>query len=258
MPNPAGPHWDDGITRWNDGSLWGPVSAPPPALLTSSESIPLNSTAMEYWEITKQRAQETLPVWVQYLPTFQVAGQGTAELTALAAQTPAQAAITRTVGGVSYTAASAKTLLDDYTDVVKTMKDKEELLDRKRAGLRAHDRAIDQLNKRWYKAVKAGNDPGSEVYEALEGITTEPATPAPGTIEINCRCWSPTFPAAASMPPRSSSNGRSSAWMPASTTVPRSTPAATPSDPSPWARPSKSSPKPPTASPPVPPRHEPS
>jgi hypothetical protein len=274
MPNPAGAHWDDGITRWDDGSVWGPISAPAPALLTSTEPIPHNTTAMEYWEITKQRAQETLPVWTQYLPTFQVAGQGTAELTALidgfeplvqqrtdvqdtydaafratqdallrmkalgtkvpaiieaqldenagimkdvddlyatatrsegtilkrlrdllpvwvranavlAAQTPAQAAIVRTVGGVSYTAASAKTLLDGYTDLVKSMKDKEELLDRKRAELRAHDRATDQLNKRWYKAVKASNDPGSDVYEALNGITTEPTTPAPETIEIN-------------------------------------------------------------------------
>lgn len=229
---------------------------------------------MEYWEITKQRAQETLPVWTQYLPTFKVAGQGTVELTALidgfeplvqgrtdaqdtydaafravqdallrmkglgtkvpaiieahldenagimkdvddlyatatrsegsilkrlrellpvwtranaalAAQTPAQDAIVRTVGGVSYTVVSAKALLDGYTDLVKTMKDKDELLDRKRAELRTHDRATDQLNKRWYKAVKASNDPGSDVYEALNGITTEPTTPAPETIEIN-------------------------------------------------------------------------
>lgn len=274
MPNPAGAHWNDGFTRWNDGSVWGPVSASSPVLLTSIEPFPHHSTAMEYWETTKQRAQETLPVWTQYLPAFQVAGQGTAELSALidgfeplvqqrtdaqddydaafrtvqdallrmkslgtkvpaiieaqldenagimkdvddlyatatrsegtilkrlrellpvwtranavlAAQPPAQAAIIRTVGGISYTVATAKALLDGYTELVKTMKDKEELLDRKRAELRAHDRATDQLNKRWYKAVKASNDPGSAVYEALEGITTEPATPAPETIEIN-------------------------------------------------------------------------
>jgi hypothetical protein len=274
MPNPAGAHWDDGLTFWDDGSTYDSAIDPPPVLLTSAEPIPLNSTAMEYWEITKQRAQETLPVWTQYLPTFKVAGQGTTELTALiggfeplvqgrtdaqdtfdaafratqdallrmkalgtrvpaiieanldhhtgimkdvddlyatppraegsilkrlrelipvwtranaalAAQTPPQAAIVRTVGGMTYTVVSAKTLLDGYTDLVKAMKDKEELLDRKRAELRTHDRAADQLNKRWYKAVKASHDPGSEVYEALEGITTEPATPAPETIEIN-------------------------------------------------------------------------
>lgn len=274
MPNPAGARWNDGITRWNDGSVWGAAPAPPPVLLTSTEPIPLYSTAMEYWEITKQRAQETLPVWTQYLPTLKVAGQTPAELTALidgfeplvqartdaqdthdaafravqdallrmkvlgtrvpaiieahldenasimkevddlyataprtegsilkrlrdllpvwvranavlAAQSPAQEAIVRTVGGVTYTAASARTLLDGYTDLVKAMKDKEEQLDRKRTALRAHDRAADQLNKRWYKAVKASNDPGSDVYEALSGITTEPTTPAPDPVEIN-------------------------------------------------------------------------
>lgn len=229
---------------------------------------------MEYWEITKNRAQETLPVWTQYLPAFKVGGLGTTELTAfidgfeplvqarttaqddfdmafraaqdallrmkalgtkipalieahlddnagimkdvddvyavpprteasilkrlrmllpvwtradaaLAAMTPAQPPITRTVGGVAYTAASAKTLLDGYTDVIKTVEDKQELLDRRRAELRAHDRTCDNLNKRWYKAVKASHDPGSDVYEALEGITTEPSTPVPETIEIN-------------------------------------------------------------------------
>lgn len=276
MPNPLEARWNDGVTRWNDGSLWGPAPTPEPApvLLTSETNFSLNTQAMEYWEITKQRAQETLPVWTQYLPTFKVGGQGTAELTtlidgfeplvqartqaqddfdaafraaqdallrmkvlgtkvpaiieaqldeneglmkdvgdlyavqpraepsilkrlrmllpvwtranaALAAMTPAEAPVTRTVGGVAYTAASAKTLLDGYTDLIKTVQDKQELLDRSRAELRAHDRTCDQLNKRWYKAVKAIHDPGSDVYEALAGITTEPSTPVPETIEIN-------------------------------------------------------------------------
>ncbi len=276
MPTPAGAHWDDGLTHWDDGSTWDSASAPPaaPVLLTAENSFSLTTTAMEYWEITKNRSQETLPVWTQYLPDFKVGGQGTTELTAfidgfeplvqartaaqdtfdacfrtaqdallrmkvlgtrvpaiieahldentgimkdvndlyatqprtegsilkrlrmllpvwvradaaLAAMTPAEPPITRTVGGVSYTAASAKALLDGYTDVIKDLEDKQELLDRKRAELRAHDRAADQLNKRWYKVVKAMHDPGSEVYEALAGITTEPSTPAPETIEIN-------------------------------------------------------------------------
>lgn len=276
MPHPLEARWDDGVTRWNDGSLWnsGPATPAPPVLLSADHTFSLNTTAMEYWEITKNRAQETLPVWTQYLPTFKVGGQGTTELTAyidgfeplvqertlaqdnfdacfraaqdallrmkmlgtrvpaiieahldendglmkdvddlyatqpstesgilkrlrmllpvwvrantaLAAMTPAESPITRAVGGVSYTAATAKTLLDGYTAVINDMQDKQELLDRKRTELRAHDRAADQLNKRWYKAVKASHDPGSAVYEALAGITTEPSTPAPETIEIN-------------------------------------------------------------------------
>ena len=38
---------------------------------------------MEYWEITKQRAQQTLPVWTQYVPALVVNGQGTAALSTL-------------------------------------------------------------------------------------------------------------------------------------------------------------------------------
>lgn len=276
MPNPLEARWN--VSHWNDGSVWGPASTPEPApapvLLTSDTNFSLTTHAMEYWEITKQRAQETLPVWTQYLPTFKVGGQSPTELTtliegyeplvqtrttaqddfdaafraaqdallrmkvlgtkvpaiieaqldeneglmkdvgdlyavqprteasilkrlrmllpvwtranaALAAMTPAEAPVTRTVGGVAYTAASAKTLLDSYTNLINAVQDKQELLDRSRADLRAHDRACDVLNKRWYKAVKAIHDPGSDVYEALAGITTEPSTPAPDTIEID-------------------------------------------------------------------------
>jgi hypothetical protein len=105
--------------------------------------------------------------------------------TALAALTPAQPAITRSVGGTVYTVAAAQLLLDGYTNLVKTQKDKEELLDVTRTELRTHERLTDQLNKRWYKVAKASSDAGSDLYEALSGITTEPGTPVPDTIEIN-------------------------------------------------------------------------
>ena len=78
-----------------------------------------------------------------------------------------------------------KALLDGYTDLVKAMHDEQEALDRKRAALRTLDRRVDQLNKRWYKVMKNTFDPGSDAYEALSGITTEPSTPAPDPIEIN-------------------------------------------------------------------------
>lgn len=276
MPNPAGAHWDDGLTFWDDGSTWDSADAPAPepVLLTSETNFSINTHAMEYWEITKQRAQQTLPVWTLYIPTFKVGGLGTTDLTgyingfeglvqartqaqddfdaafrdgqnallrmkvlgtkvpaiieahldenaavmknvddlylvqprtegsilkrlrmllpvwtqanaALAAMTPPEPPITRTVGGVAYTVATALTLLESYTVLVDAVELKQEQLDKKRAELRAHDHACDMLNKRWYKAVKASHDPGSEVYEALAGITTEPTTPAPETIEIN-------------------------------------------------------------------------
>jgi hypothetical protein len=228
---------------------------------------------MEYWEITKQRAQQTLPVWAQYTPALKVGTQGTAELStliagfeplvqlriaaqdeadaayragqdallrmkalgtkipalieghldenaalmrdvddlyatnprtessilkrlrellpvwaranaALAALSPAQPAITRVVGGVAYSVALAQALLDGYTAIVNTISTADEALDVRRTALRAHDRAVDQLSKRWYKIAKAQSDPGSALHDALGGITTEPGTPAPETIEI--------------------------------------------------------------------------
>ena len=83
MPIPIEARWNDGVTRWNDGSLWSAPAAPAPILLTSNDPIPLTTTAMEFWEITKQRSQETLPVWNQYLPALKVGGLGTADLEAL-------------------------------------------------------------------------------------------------------------------------------------------------------------------------------
>jgi len=88
MPNPAGPHWDDGITRWDDGSLWSDSSSPAPEEpFLPSNSINLNThTTMQYWEITKDRAQTSLTVWAQYAPTLKIGTQGTTELEALIAQ----------------------------------------------------------------------------------------------------------------------------------------------------------------------------
>lgn len=229
---------------------------------------------MEYWEVTKARAQETLPVWTQYLPDLKVGGQGTTELgnliddfeplaqartaaqdefdaafragqdallrmkvlgtkvpviieghleenagimkdvddlyatnprsestilkrlrellpvweranAALAAMSPAQPPITRVVGGTAYTVVLARALLDGYTTVVNTISTKSEALDVQRAALRALDRTVDQLNKRWYKIAKAQSDPGSDLYVALGGISTEPGTPAPEPVEID-------------------------------------------------------------------------
>ena len=119
-----------------------------------------------------KRARMLYPVWVR-------------ANTALAALAPAQPPVTRVVQGVAYTAAMLKTLLDDYTGLIANNNNKQELLDQQRTALRALDRTVDQLNKRWYKVVKASYDPGSPEYEALSGIPTEPGTPLPETIEID-------------------------------------------------------------------------
>ncbi len=85
MPNPAGAHWDDGLTFWDDGSTWDSAVTPAPAApLLPSTPITLNThTTMQFWEITKERAQLSLTVWTQHAPTLKIGTQGTTELTAL-------------------------------------------------------------------------------------------------------------------------------------------------------------------------------
>jgi hypothetical protein len=118
-----------------------------------------------------KRARMLYPVWVR-------------ADTALAALTPAQPPIKRVIAGTEYTALLLKGQLDGFTDLVKEMRDKESILNGKRADLRSHDRAVDQLIKRWYKNVKALADPDSALEMALRLVPTEQGTPAPDTIEI--------------------------------------------------------------------------
>lgn len=57
--------------------------------------------------------------------------------TALAALTPAQPPVTRAIAGTVYTAVLLKGLLDDFTDVIKDLRDKESVLNTKRAAVRS-------------------------------------------------------------------------------------------------------------------------
>jgi hypothetical protein len=120
-----------------------------------------------------KRARDLVPVWKQ-------------ANTALAAQTPPQPAMVRPIQGQQWTVAMLETLVNTgYDGLVGTMKAKEEALDDKREDLRTHDAVVDRLNKNWYGYVKNTYDPGTEIYEALSDIPTEPSTPAPEVIEID-------------------------------------------------------------------------
>lgn len=229
---------------------------------------------MEYWDVTKERAQISLPIWQTHTPTLKVGTLGPADLetlingyeplvqartaaqddfdeaervvarhllimkilsvkvpaliegqlsenqsimddlndvhavvprteptilkrarmvypvwmranTAMAALTPTQPPITRVIAGTPYTAVKLKELLDGFTDVVKDMRDMESVLNGKRMALRSHDRATDQLCKRWYKLAKATAEPDSDLETALKDVPTEQSTPAPDPIEIS-------------------------------------------------------------------------
>ena len=230
---------------------------------------------MEYWEITKDRAEKTLPVWQQYIATVKINGKLPADLdtliggfmplvtarvtaqdnqdtafravqsallvmrtlglrvagmiesqldedlhlmdkleklrrvaprtastilkratelvpiwkqanAALAAASPALPPLVKPIQGVGHTVAMLESLLaTGYNALLKTLNDKQELLDKAREDLREHDAAVDRLNKNWYKYVKEAYEPADDVYEQLAGIPTEPSTPAPEVIEID-------------------------------------------------------------------------
>ena len=119
-----------------------------------------------------KRLRELLPVWRR-------------ANTALAALTPPQPAITRKVGGVVYTEASARVLYDSYIVLIGSLSEAAALLAAAKEDLAAHDFATDELNKRWYKVAKALADTEDALAESLARIPTEPGTPAPTIIEIS-------------------------------------------------------------------------
>lgn len=121
---------------------------------------------------TLQRARLLVPVWLR-------------ANAALAALPEPQPPVTRTIQGQAYTAAMLKALIDNYSSRVAETNDKQEALDTKRTALRSLDARVDNLNKRWYKFVKNSYDPGTPPYDSLNGIPTEPGTPAPETVEID-------------------------------------------------------------------------
>lgn len=86
MPQPEPLRWNAPGARWNSGLVWGGTYTPPDPLILPDQPFTLNSIGtMEYWEITKNRAQLTLPVWVEYLPTTKIGTRGTTDYTALIA-----------------------------------------------------------------------------------------------------------------------------------------------------------------------------
>ncbi len=268
-------NWDTPGLTWDmPGLVWnGSAPEPPQDLLPSSTNKINQGGTMEYWEITKDRAQQSLPVWVQFTPNMKINNLGHTDLdgfideyepkvqartaaqdefdeaeravqrsllvmkilgtkvpaiiegmlsdqtglmkdvddlyattpkregtvlkrardlhpvwvranTALTGTTPPQAALTRKVGGTIYTAALLKAQVDGFTDLVKTMRDKESALNLTRMALRSHDRKVDKMIKGWFKAAKADAEEDSDLATALEGIPTEQGTVAPETIEI--------------------------------------------------------------------------
>lgn len=79
--------WNSGA-KWGDaGLVWGPLPpAAPPDILVPERNVSLNLTShMEYWEITKDRAQKTVPPWTEYIATVKVNGKTPADLSALIA-----------------------------------------------------------------------------------------------------------------------------------------------------------------------------
>jgi hypothetical protein len=76
-------YFDSGETYdseiYYDGTL---PAVTPPSLPTENITL-ISQTNMEYWEVTKQRAQLTLAAWTQYVPTLTIGTQGTTDFETL-------------------------------------------------------------------------------------------------------------------------------------------------------------------------------
>ncbi len=83
------PDYDDPLVFYDDDAVFyddegaGPAPGSPPLNLSS---ITLGTTAMEPWEIIKDRAQKSLAVWNLHVPGVTVGGVDAAGFTALVAQ----------------------------------------------------------------------------------------------------------------------------------------------------------------------------
>lgn len=74
-PHEPMPYYDDPLVRYDDPAIFydDPGLGHPPANPPLNQPLPsLGTTAMEYWEITKDRAQKTLAVWNLHVPTFKL------------------------------------------------------------------------------------------------------------------------------------------------------------------------------------------
>src|ERR1043166_1681772 len=101
--------WNSG-DRWDDPELvWGPLAPGDATLLTSDTTLAIN-TAMEYWEITKARAIETLPVWNPHLPDLEVGSAGPGALETL-------------IDGFEPLATARTLALDDYDEAYRAVQD---------------------------------------------------------------------------------------------------------------------------------------
>ena len=84
MSEPVRAVWNGGGT-WNSGIRWKKKAPPTVPVLLPTENFALNSNShsMEPWEVNKQRAEITLPLWIRLLPTLRINGQGPTDLNSL-------------------------------------------------------------------------------------------------------------------------------------------------------------------------------
>src|SRR4051812_23748731 len=73
--------WNQPGAKWNSGLRWNQVFPDQPdELAVNQQHAQKGSTSMEYWEVTKERAQITLPIWQTYTPTLKIGTLGHADL----------------------------------------------------------------------------------------------------------------------------------------------------------------------------------
>lgn len=74
--------WDTPGLTWDGGWHWDQLVPGPSDNLPPSGNININTITkgMEYWEVTKERAQASLPVWREHTPALRITLKGPDEL----------------------------------------------------------------------------------------------------------------------------------------------------------------------------------
>jgi len=85
---------------------------------------------------------------------------------------PPQTPVSLILGGRGLNVAALRALLAAYEDEKRAIQAQAAVLRGCREALRRQERAVDRLNKRWYRAAKASADEGTALAAALRGITT--------------------------------------------------------------------------------------
>lgn len=186
------PFYDDPLVFYDDPAIFydDPGLGHGPAIPPLNQPLPaLGSSAMEYWEITKERAQATLPVWQQHIPTFKVGNSTATDLDTLINQfeptAQARTAAQDTYDDKVRTARTALLVmkilgtkvaqiidaqLTDNAAIQKDLQDVFRSVPRTESGILGRIRALIPVWERANTVLAALDPPGAAITRPVQGV----------------------------------------------------------------------------------------